>query len=380
MRPQSEFDAAECLWQKLFQAARISVFLPVSGSGQFPPIVAARSTQLRRRHTSARVFLNHHERRQIKSLCGLSLAFCKKMLRSFADGSANAIAREPKVNSEFDASLVWDEPVDDNVLTEQGQEVERLMQMPNAFANARLHAQNEMQRLISVCNRVAWRSVPADLRAPTPEEKTALLERLSTEDREKLMNESRIAARQRLLIARLEEAHEQYLAQLQAEPEDRDQFDASLVLDEPIGIEIADEQTRMVALLLQTPAAFANARQQAESDLQRYIEACNHLIWREVPADLRAPGEEEKAALLERLGAEDRERLMRDSRLAAKQRSLLHVMHEKHDEHLAQLQAEQCLLAEREALAREWAEFEAYDAAGKENRFAEWRASRAGVD
>ena len=44
------------------------------------------------------------------------------------------------------------------------------------------------------------------------------------------------------------------------------------------------------------------------------------------------------------------------------------------------MQAEQCLLAEREALAREWAEFEAHDAAGKEQRFAEWRASRAVTD
>jgi hypothetical protein len=282
------------------------------------------------------------------------------------------------MSSEFDASLVWDEPVSDDVVADQTRSVERLMQMPNAFANARLHAQNEMRRLTSVCNRLAWRSVPADLRAPTPEEKAALLERLSVEDREKLLNESRLAARQRILVAQMEAAYEQSLAQTQAGPEERDQFDASLVCDEPVGAEVTEEQTQTVSLLVQMPAAFANARRHAEADLQRLIQACNTLVWRSVPADLRVPSGEEKAALLERLGADDGERLMRDSRLAVRQRSLLAVMDEAHRNHLAQLEAEQNELAEREALAREWAEFETYDAGGKEQRFAEWRASRAG--
>jgi hypothetical protein len=44
------------------------------------------------------------------------------------------------------------------------------------------------------------------------------------------------------------------------------------------------------------------------------------------------------------------------------------------------LEAEQCLLAEREALAREWAAFEDYDTAGKEKRFEEWRASKASMN
>ncbi len=281
------------------------------------------------------------------------------------------------MSNEFDASLVWDEPVSEEVAAEQGRSVERLLQMPNAFANARLHAHNEMRRLVSVCNRIAWRSVPADLRAPSPEEKAALLERLSAEDREKLLNESRLAARQRILITQMEEAHEQFLAQAQTEPDERDQFDASLVCDEPVSAEIIAEQIETVGLVLQMPAAFANARRHAEADLQRLIQACNNLAWRAAPADLRAPSPEEKAALLERLNPDDRERLMRDSHLAAKQRSLLNVMDEAHRDYLAQLEAEQSELAEREALAREWAEFEEYDAAGKEKRFAEWRASRA---
>jgi hypothetical protein len=61
-------------------------------------------------------------------------------------------------------------------------------------------------------------------------------------------------------------------------------------------------------------------------------------------------------------------------RLAAKQRSLLAVMEEAHEYYLAQLQAEQCEIAEREALDR-WAEFEVYDVAEKEKRFTAWRVS-----
>jgi hypothetical protein len=281
------------------------------------------------------------------------------------------------MSNEFDASLVYDEPFSAEVVAEQGRSVEHLMRMPNAFANARLHSQNEMRRLISVCNRLAWRSVPTNLRAPTPEEKAALLERLSPEDREKLMHESRLAAKQRILIVQMEEAH-QYLMQLQAERNDSNEFDASLVCDEPIDVDVVEEQSRTVALLMQMPTAFANARLHAENDMQRLIQACNRLAWRSVPANLRAPTPEERGALLEQLSPEDRERLMRDSRLAAKQRSLLAVMEEAHQYYLAQLQVEQREFAEREVLAREWAEFEVYDVAEKEKRFAEWRASRPG--
>lgn len=280
------------------------------------------------------------------------------------------------MSSEFDASLVWDEPVSEDVLTRQAQQIERLMQMPNAFANARLHAQNEMRRIISVCNRIAWRSVPEELRAPAPEERAALLERLSAEDRDKLMSEARLAASQRILIERMEEAYERYLAQLQAEPADRDEFDASLVWQEEVEAEVVDEQVRTVSLLLEMPAAIANAKRQAESDLQRLVEACNDLVWQGAPSDLRGPSEEERAALLGRLPTDDRERLMRDSRLAAQQRSLLAVIEDQHQKHLARLQDKEREKAEEEKRARQWAEFEVHDAAGKEQRFAEWRASR----
>ncbi|MEJ2125116.1 MAG: hypothetical protein P8Y67_05345 [Alphaproteobacteria bacterium] len=282
------------------------------------------------------------------------------------------------MSDEFDASLVWDEPVSAEVQAEHTRQVDRLLQMPNAFDNARLHAQNEMRRLISVCNRLAWRSVPKDLRAPSAEEKAALLERLSPEDREKLMNDARLAAQQRLLVVRLEEAHEQYLAQMQAEPEERNDFDASLVYDEPVGAEIVDEQVNMMGLLVEMPSAFENAQRHAESDLQRLVQTCNDLVWRGMPADMRAPTAEEKAALLERLSPDDQERLMRNSQLVAQQRSLLNVMKELSQQHTARLMAEQAAAAEREAHALLRAEFEEYDAAGKEQRFEEWLASRTG--
>jgi hypothetical protein len=102
------------------------------------------------------------------------------------------------------------------------------------------------------------------------------------------------------------------------------------------------------------------------------------LVWRKVPADLRAPTGDEKASLLERLNPDDRERLLRNAHLADKQRSLLDVMEKLHQEHLARLQAEKDKEAEREKQAQLRAEFEVYDEAGKEQRFAEWCASRTG--
>lgn len=102
------------------------------------------------------------------------------------------------------------------------------------------------------------------------------------------------------------------------------------------------------------------------------------MAWRKVPADLRAPSAEEKAALLERLPLDDRERLLRNANLAAKQRSLLNVMEKLSKEHTARLMAEQAAAAAQEVQARRRAEFEEYDAAGKEQRFAAWLASRTG--
>lgn len=124
------------------------------------------------------------------------------------------------MSTEFDVSQMCnDEPMSEGAIAEQERLIEQLMTRPNALANARLHAQNEVLRIINIANRLAWRSVPADLRAPAPEEKAALLERLSPEDREKILKEARSAVAQRRFAARIEEAYQQCMAQLQAEQE-----------------------------------------------------------------------------------------------------------------------------------------------------------------
>lgn len=123
------------------------------------------------------------------------------------------------MSEEFDASLVYTDPVSEEALAEQNRQIEQLMLRPNALANAKLHAENDLTRLIAACNRLAWRSVPADLRQPTPEEAAALLERLTPEDREKLMTNARLTAEQRVMVVRIREAHEQCVAQIQAEQE-----------------------------------------------------------------------------------------------------------------------------------------------------------------
>lgn len=121
---------------------------------------------------------------------------------------------------EFDASLVHTDAVGDEVLAQQTRMVEQLMARPNALANAKLHAENELHRLVMACNRLAWRSMPADPRQPSPDEINTLLERLEQENRHKLMHDAKLAAEQRFLVEKLQKAHEQCQAELAAEQEE----------------------------------------------------------------------------------------------------------------------------------------------------------------
>lgn len=130
------------------------------------------------------------------------------------------------MSNEFDASQVSADPVAAEVLAEHDRTMEHLAKMPNALANAKLHAENEMQRIVNVCNRLAWGSVPAELRAPTAEETAALIERLSPEDREKLMRQAALGAGQRLLLARMEEAQQHHMAHMEAEQHEHAQREA----------------------------------------------------------------------------------------------------------------------------------------------------------
>jgi hypothetical protein len=124
--------------------------------------------------------------------------------------------------SEFDASLIWAEPVSGDVLAAQQGTVDELRKRPNALANAKLHAERELERAVMVCNRVAWGagSMASDRRAPSAAEADELLGRLSGEDRDKLMREARLAAEQRHLVEAMREAEQACLAQMQAEQEE----------------------------------------------------------------------------------------------------------------------------------------------------------------
>ena len=121
----------------------------------------------------------------------------------------------------FDASQISQEPVDAEILAEQSRKVQDLMQRPAALANAKLHAENEMQRLIGLCNRLAWGGMPPELRAPTAEEAAGLLAYLAADVRDRLVEEARRASLQRALLRQMEEAYQHMLAHLQAEEQER---------------------------------------------------------------------------------------------------------------------------------------------------------------
>jgi hypothetical protein len=156
-------------------------------------------------------------------------------------------------------------------------------------------------------------------------------------------------------------------------------FDASLIDGEPVSPEVLAEQDRKMADLMQRPNALANARLHAEQHMARLIRACNRTAWGTVTSEPRAPTQEEAAALLERLGPEDRDKLLRDVLAAAEQRALLARMEGAQQQTLSRLEAEQIEAAQHDAAAQERAEFEAHDAATKEERFQAWRAAQNGA-
>ncbi|MGF1621117.1 MAG: hypothetical protein ACFCUR_10935 [Rhodomicrobiaceae bacterium] len=154
------------------------------------------------------------------------------------------------------------------------------------------------------------------------------------------------------------------------------EFDASRVYMEPVAADIIEWQKGIVEQLALRPSALENAKLHTENELQRIINVTNRLAWGEVPDDLREPTAEEAAALLERLSEEDREKLIKEAYAGAEQRSIVAMIREAHERCVAEMHAEQEALAHQQAKARERAEFETFDAAGKEQRFQAWRASR----
>lgn len=121
------------------------------------------------------------------------------------------------MTSQFDASFAYTGPLSEEVQRAHRGEVERDMSMPGKLANAKLHANNELQRWVLACNRLVWGQLPAEMRMPEAREIALLMEQLSSENRERLMKESRLAAEARNLVALLEAAEVEAQARLQAQ-------------------------------------------------------------------------------------------------------------------------------------------------------------------
>ena len=171
-------------------------------------------------------------------------------------------------------------------------------------------------------------------------------------------------------------------------------FDASLAYTGPISAEVQAANTAEVEHCGFMPGKIANAKLHASNEVQRWVLACNRLIWGEMPAELRAPAEGEVHALLEQLPPDIRERLLKEARSAAEARHLVYLLETAEAEAQRRLEAEaeadaKAEAEERarmEAVAAEMAraellralraEFEEMDAAGKEARFQAWLARR----
>lgn len=148
----------------------------------------------------------------------------------------------------FDASLIYAEPISAETLASQASKVEDLMQRPTALANAKLHAENAMKRMEMTCNRTAWGTVSCEPRPPTPEETAELMARLEPDIREKLIGEARAVAEQRTLLARMEEAHQHYLADMEAVQAEEAQREAlAQEWAEFVAYDVATQEERFLA-------------------------------------------------------------------------------------------------------------------------------------
>jgi hypothetical protein len=172
------------------------------------------------------------------------------------------------------------------------------------------------------------------------------------------------------------------------------QFDASFAHTGAISAEVQAAHASEVEHSKFMPSKLANAMLHANNELQRWVLACNRLVWGGMPADARRPAQGEIASLLEQLSPENRERLLRESQLAAEARNLVALLsaaeveaHARFEaqradearaeaEALARLKAHQAELARAAAEQALRAEFEAFDAGGKGARFQAWLAGR----
>jgi len=172
------------------------------------------------------------------------------------------------------------------------------------------------------------------------------------------------------------------------------QFDASFAYTGPLAEEVQKAHRREVEHAMFMPGKLANAKLHAKNELQRWVLACNRLVWGQMPEEARQPEPAEVTWLLEQLSPENRERLLKESQLAAEARNLVGLLEAAEIEAQALIEAQQAEAArgEAEMQARLQAqqaevaradeelalrqEFEAADEAGKEARFQAWRAAQ----
>jgi hypothetical protein len=172
------------------------------------------------------------------------------------------------------------------------------------------------------------------------------------------------------------------------------QFDASFAYTGPISAEVQAAHASEIERLQFMLSKIANAKLHANNERQRWVLACNRLVWGAMPEEPRQPAPAEIAAILEQLSPENRERLLKESQLAAEARNLVALLEAAEVEAQARLEAQlaeearaqaeaqarfEAQQAEAAAAAAEQAlrdEFEAVDAQGKEARFEAWRAAR----
>lgn len=158
------------------------------------------------------------------------------------------------MTSQYDASFAYTGPISAEVRAAHAREIEHSRFMQSKLANAKLHANNELQRWVVACNRLVWGGMPADARQPTPDEIASLLEQLSPENRERLLKESQLATEARNLVALLSVAELEAYARLEVQRREEAQAQA-------------EEQARLEAQRVEA------ARAEAEQRLRDEFEA-----------------------------------------------------------------------------------------------------------
>jgi hypothetical protein len=154
------------------------------------------------------------------------------------------------------------------------------------------------------------------------------------------------------------------------------EFDASLICSESVSPETLAQQQADVDNWMRMPSALSNAKLHAQRDLEARYGACNRLVWGYGHTPTRTPFADEIAGLLQSLDPGKREKLMNEARLAKEQRSLIALIEEGERRYVERLRAEEAEQALHSAARRELEEFEAFDLAGKRERFEAWRAQR----